>query len=161
MSHRWEPHQYLKYRGERTRPSADLAAGIAQADPRDVLDVGCGPGNSREVLRRRRPSARVVGVDYYDLLCRLCRSVDLWETTYFHEMAGHRDPIEWYRGTGMKPYLQRLPDGGAREEFMAEVLERCRDSYRPQADGTVLYPFRRLFFIASPLDGKAAARSTR
>jgi trans-aconitate 2-methyltransferase len=47
----------------------------------------------------------------------------------------------------MRPYLEKL-DEQERSEFIAGVLARIRDGYRVQADGRVLFPFRRLFFIA-------------
>lgn len=51
----WDAAQYLKFAGQRTRPALDLAARIPLAEPADVLDVGCGPGNSTEVLAARYP----------------------------------------------------------------------------------------------------------
>jgi trans-aconitate 2-methyltransferase len=60
----WNPGLYLKFRDERTQPSIDLAGRIAlDTPPACVLDVGCGPGNSGEVILRRWPSAHLVGVD--------------------------------------------------------------------------------------------------
>jgi trans-aconitate 2-methyltransferase len=62
-------------------------------------------------------------------------------------MPDHESIIEWYKSTGMRPYLEKL-DEQERSEFIAGVLARIRDGYRVQADGRVLFPFRRLFFIA-------------
>ncbi len=59
----WDPNGYLRFADERTRPAADLAARIALADPASVIDLGCGPGNSTQVLRERWPGARVTGLD--------------------------------------------------------------------------------------------------
>jgi trans-aconitate 2-methyltransferase len=59
----WDPHRYLRFADERTRPSVDLASRIAIERPSTVVDLGCGPGNSTRVLRSRWPLARVVGVD--------------------------------------------------------------------------------------------------
>lgn len=60
---RWNATHYLKYAGERTRPAVDLAARIHLERPDSIADLGCGPGNSTEILRNRWPDARVVGVD--------------------------------------------------------------------------------------------------
>jgi len=60
----WDPGGYLTFAEERTRPSHDLVARIAVPAPATVVDLGCGPGNGTEVLARRWPSARVVGVDH-------------------------------------------------------------------------------------------------
>ena len=59
----WDPGQYLRFGDERTRPSVDLASRIAVESPSSVVDLGCGPGNSTQVLRRRWPQARITGLD--------------------------------------------------------------------------------------------------
>ena len=56
--------------------------------------------------------------------------------------------MEWYKGTGLRPFLDALPSDGDRETFLAEYLERIRALYPAQADARVLFPFRRLFVVA-------------
>lgn len=59
----WDPSLYLRFKEERTRPSRDLVARIPTRHPRSVLDVGCGPGNSTQVLREAFPAAEITGLD--------------------------------------------------------------------------------------------------
>jgi trans-aconitate 2-methyltransferase len=83
---------------------------------------------------------------YLDLLARLGLSVDAWETTYLHVLAGPDPVTEWYKGTGMRPVLSILGPADS-AGFVAEYSERIRAIY-PAADyGTVL-PFRRVFVVA-------------
>ena len=85
---------------------------------------------------------------YYDLLAPIAKSVQIWVTSYYHVLSSQYELIEWYKSTGMKPFLQRLPDDDLRAKFEMEVLDRCRQFYPVHSGGNVLYPFKRLFFIA-------------
>jgi trans-aconitate 2-methyltransferase len=251
----WNPEQYLKFGSERTQPVRDLISHIALEDPRRIVDLGCGPGNSTEELRNRWPGSSIEGVDnsidmierarraypsgkwrvgdaacwtsresvdlvfsnamlhwvpdhdrlcpqllaqaapggalavqapahydsplhreilevsrhpswsdrmeqarnaltnhppefYYDLLAPVAARVDVWETIYYHVLAGPESVLEWFRGTGLRPFLEALADDGERRRFEAMLGQRYEKTYTRRATGRVLFPFRRLFFVA-------------
>lgn len=251
----WSAAQYVKFEGERTRPVRDLVQRIPLAHAVGVADIGCGPGNSTEVLRERYSQADIVGVDsssdmidaarkrlpdiafevadirewrpkapldvilanavlqwipghetllpaliaklgpggalavqtpdnleepshllmreiasdgpwaaklkdaararaqrhggewYFRLLRSHTPHVDVWRTTYFHPLAGARAVVEWLKGTGLRPFLDPL-EPSQREIFLARYEGAIAQAYPAEADGTVLLPFPRLFFVA-------------
>jgi trans-aconitate 2-methyltransferase len=59
----WDPKTYLTFESERTRPAAELLARIPADNPKRVIDLGCGPGNSTALLAARWPEAKLEGLD--------------------------------------------------------------------------------------------------
>lgn len=86
--------------------------------------------------------------EYYDILASLTDEFDIWKTIYHHKMKSHNDIIEWYKGTGLRPYLQALPCDEDRASFEADVLEKIKQAYPVQENGDVIFRFPRLFFTA-------------
>jgi trans-aconitate 2-methyltransferase len=258
----WSAEQYLAFEDERTRPARDLLAAVPAVEARTALDIGCGPGNSTELLAGRFPSATVSGFDsspdmiaaarkrlpalrfevlelkdwlertsprsapdaamdflltnavlqwvpdhallfpalvaklapggclaiqvpdnleepvqqlmreianegpwgaklagadrarvpiesagwYYRLLRAHCSRVDIWRTTYNHPLAGPNEIVEWFKGTGLRPFLDPL-DSQERAEYLARYAERLARLF-PGQSGEVLLPFPRLFMVA-------------
>ncbi|WP_112662917.1 trans-aconitate 2-methyltransferase [Microvirga flavescens] len=69
----WNAGQYLKFEDERTRPAIDLLARVPLTDPKRCIDLGCGPGNSTELLARRYPNAEIIGLDSSDAMLEKAR----------------------------------------------------------------------------------------
>jgi trans-aconitate 2-methyltransferase len=59
----WDPKQYEKFAGERSRPFRELVARIDHPGARSVVDLGCGPGTLTAELAARWPAATVEGID--------------------------------------------------------------------------------------------------
>ncbi len=250
----WNSTQYLKFKAQRTQPSIDLAARIEVENPRDIIDIGCGPGNSTRVVKDRFPEARATGADlsdnmleaarrdnpdcdfikldvggdlsaltgkfdvvfsnaclqwvsehrrllpslfsllrkggalavqipmnfeepihriigetaqspewsgkfrdqrifytlsegeYFDILSELTDDFEIWRTVYFHRMPSIESIIEWYKGTGLRPYLDALSDND-KEKFLAEIKARLEEEYPRQKNGEIIFRFPRFFFI--------------
>lgn len=251
----WDSKQYLKFQKERTQPSIDLADRLTVQSPERIIDIGCGPGNSTAVLKKRYPDAEVIGADnsenmiseakekypdiefllcdaskdlenitgkfdivfsnaciqwvpdhpkllremlsllkeggelavqvpmnynepihkiinetvrsekwreffskprifytlapekYYDILSEFSSDFEMWQTAYFHRMKSHYDIIEWYRSTGLRPYLESLSPAD-KEEFERDILAKIEKAYPKQANGEIIFRFPRLFFKA-------------
>jgi trans-aconitate 2-methyltransferase len=59
----WDADLYMRFGDQRTRPARDLVDRVDVADPRRIIDLGCGPGNSTAVLRKRYPEAVPWGIE--------------------------------------------------------------------------------------------------
>ena len=59
----WDPDRYRRFETERTQPAIDLLSRVRHTSAKLVVDLGCGPGNSTELLAARFPEANVIGID--------------------------------------------------------------------------------------------------
>lgn len=100
--------------------------------------------------RRQAPVMRTA--DYFGLLAANARSIDAWTTEYLHVLPASRDGVHpavaWIKGTTLTPYLAALPEDLQRE-FVDDVSQRVAPAYPALPDGRVLFPFRRIFVVAS------------
>jgi trans-aconitate 2-methyltransferase len=105
----WNPKLYLKFDDQRTRPARDLLARIPVPAPKRVVDLGCGPGNSTELLVERWPGAKVVGVDNSPGMLEQARRAHpdwAWEE---HDVTAWR-PAEKYDVVYSNAALQWVPE---------------------------------------------------
>lgn len=85
---------------------------------------------------------------YYDLLAPGASALDIRETEYLHRLEGEDAVLEWVRATGLRPVLNGL-EGPDLERFLEVYRARLSAAYPRRADGCTLYPFPRLFLVAT------------
>ncbi|MCM2475821.1 trans-aconitate 2-methyltransferase [Rhizobium sp. CG5] len=73
--------------------------------------------------------------------------LDVWHTIYNHPMADAEAIVEWVKGTGLRPYLDKVEPEN-HDAFLADYTARIDKAYPPIADGRRLLRFPRLFVVA-------------
>lgn len=63
-------------------------------------------------------------------------------------MKSHNSIIEWYIGTGLRPYLFAL-NTKEQHEFEEEILCALTKTYPVQLNEEIIFRFHRLFIIAN------------
>jgi trans-aconitate 2-methyltransferase len=117
---------------------AHLAIEEIKADPRWKAELQ-GVGLHQDSVRPL--------VWYVERLLALGFTVDAWQTTYVHVLTGTNPVLEWFKGTALRPLLDRLP-AEAHDGFLAELGKRLRAAF-PARGNVTLLPFTRLFFVAT------------
>ena len=100
---------------------------------------------SEALSERSDPVARAE--DYARLLAGL-GEVAAWETVYIQRLgpAEGAHPVRLFtESTAMRPFVEGL-DASALARFVRAYEERLEEAYPREADGSVLFPFRRVFF---------------
>ena len=116
--------------------------------------VRAGPWRDR-LSRLIQPSPVASPDFYYGVLAPLCAHLDIWETEYLQVLEGP-DPVkEWTKGTWLKQFLDAL-DASQRAAFEDDYAARLREAYPMRADGKTLFPFRRLFIVATAQNQRAS-----
>src|SRR6202171_2028403 len=132
----WSANQYLKFEDERTRPPRDLVAQIPLARAQRVFDLGCGPGNSTELLVARYPDAEVIGLDSWsDMLAQArerlpkCAFIqaDLvsWTPPERTDLLFANASFQWLpdHQAVLRRMLQALPPGGVLAVQMPDNMD--------------------------------------
>ncbi|KQR78225.1 trans-aconitate 2-methyltransferase [Rhizobium sp. Leaf341] len=121
---RWSAAQYLAFEDERTRPARDLLAQVPPLPEGALFDIGCGPGNSTELVASRFPDASLSGIDSdADMLAAARRRLP---DVPFH----HADLTDWEPDAPpalifANAVLQWMPDPAASIERLARMLARA------------------------------------
>jgi len=84
---------------------------------------------------------------YYDWLGPAASRIDIWMTTYVHPLDGPQSIADWFAGSALQPFLERLDDE-ERCEFLARYRGGLKDAYPVQPDGRTLFAYPRLFIVA-------------
>ena len=121
----WDSRLYLKFESDRTRPPRDLLAQVPLQRARKVVDLGCGPGNSTELLVKRYPDAQVTGLDSSPDMLRQARErlpaqefvqadVGAWRPEHGTDLLFANATFQWVpdHAAVLKRLLEALPPGG-------------------------------------------------
>ncbi len=122
----WNATHYLRYGDERTRPAHDLVTRLQLESPRRIVDLGCGPGNSTQLLHARWPGAAVIGVDNSPEMLTMAREnhpdltwvqadIANWEPDSPVDLVFSNAALQWLPNhTSLLPRLfDRVASGGA------------------------------------------------
>jgi trans-aconitate 2-methyltransferase len=71
--------------------------------------------------------------------------IDCYHLTFHHPMDRPADVVQWYRSTGLRPFLDALPKD-RHDEFLGSLTERLNTAYG--TSGPMTFDFKRLFIWA-------------
>ena len=95
-----------------------------------------------------RPAPVAEPAFYFDLLAPHAARLDMWETEYLQVLDGEHAVKEYTKSTWLSPLLAAL-DEPERSQFEAVYTEMVDAAYPRRPDGKTLFPFRRMFIIAT------------
>jgi len=132
----WSPAQYLKFEDERTRAARDLLNAVPTCAVMRAADIGCGPGNSTELLAARFPEAELLGVDNSEAMVEAARArlpqaafelcaVENWSAPGPWDLIFANAVFQWVPGheTLLPSLAQKLSPGGSLAIQMPDNLE--------------------------------------
>ena len=118
--------------------------------PRLMREIAADGTWAKKLAKAAEARTALLSADgYYRLLRAHAASVDVWRTTYHHVLPGGASAVvEWFKGSGLRPYLDPL-DATEATAFLARLQAAIAEAYPVMPDGSVLLPYPRLFFIAT------------
>lgn len=132
----WSAKQYVAFEDERTRPVRDLVNAIPHGEARSVVDLGCGPGNSTEVLAARFPGALITGLDSSADMISAARKrlpdfrfevapIETWDGSGSFDTILANAVLHWVpdHATLLPRLISRLTPGGSLAVQMPDNLE--------------------------------------
>jgi trans-aconitate 2-methyltransferase len=109
----WSAAQYTKFEDERSRPVKDLLARIPSRTVVRAADIGCGPGNSTELLQRRFPDAVITAIDSSPDMIEAARRRLPDVRFAINDIAAWQGPRDHFDLILANAVLQWLPDHAA------------------------------------------------
>ncbi len=132
----WSARQYGKFEDERNRPIRDLLSQVRTEPVARAIDLGCGPGNSTELLIERFPGADVAGMDSdADMIAaarrRLPRTeftladIASWQPSEAYDVILSNAVLQWLpsHDSLMPALIGRLAPGGSLAVQMPDNLD--------------------------------------
>ena len=89
--------------------------------------------------------------EYYNILTEKFKKIEIWSSNYYHITDNAEMVIEWYKGSGLRPYLSQF-DESEQTEFLDDLRKAVTAEYEVLNDGKLFLIMPRLFFIAEKLD---------
>lgn len=83
---------------------------------------------------------------YYNTLAKKFKNITMWQSNYYHTVD-RNTVLEWYKGSGLRPYLALLKER-EQEELLADLQKETNTEYPLLSDGKVFLVMPRLFFTA-------------
>ncbi|KAH7564366.1 hypothetical protein BM1_01413 [Bipolaris maydis] len=84
---------------------------------------------------------------FYNAFVQHASLVNIWRTNYHHVLSDAPAIVEWVKGTGLLPYLNRIEDDAAKAAFLREYESKLQEAYPTLADGKVILVYPRFFVL--------------
>jgi trans-aconitate 2-methyltransferase len=164
----WSAKQYVAFEDERTRPVRDLLASLPPIDAHSVIDLGCGPGNSTEVLAACYPQANISGIDSSSDMIEAARrrlphvsfaveDLQAWKDAGPFDVILANAVLQWvaHHESLLPRLVKRLAPGGALAVQMPDNLDEPAHRLMREvaADGPWAAKLASSSAARAPLDG--------